>query len=474
MGITDKIKRDFNSFTGSIRRSKLGLGIFEGGEAWYLRNRLADAGKSDKFVTDYDKLFRNSRWQIQRNCKKALASRSTENLSPEQRERLDKRRDWNKWRETDTLLDYFTSFKHSYSSALPSTCYGGGNIKLLRSTKGKGRVGGVTRSHSIWLDPVDAPKELFKYRVRIQNCINWAYKHNLIPVMVTLTTYHQWHDLDNLLEILAGAWTDFSHNGSRRKIFDDFVKGWIRRLEITINDGAEEVTSNKGWHPHYHVVLMIPRDKLKELSEAEQEWRDAWLKAVCRQFEKIEGEVISEGYVNALRKFGLVFSRYDDGTLRPVKDSKYFAKLMGYDSLNVYGGDVELTTDKLKDSKTPFDLMMKTELTAGDIDLFCEYAIATKGIPAVKFSKGFEKQVKEYFDAHPKQSANAPCPDEEIVATISHDIYQFLYRNFKLTELRGKISEGYDALCDWFNQTFTELGCPEFCSLPLAMPRPPT
>ena len=78
------------------------------------------------------------------------------------------------------------------------------------------------------------------------------------------------------------------------------------------------------------------------------------------------------------------------------------------------------------------------------------------------------------MDAHPKQRANAPCPDEDIVATITHDVYQILYRNFKLTELREKISEGYDALCDWFKQTFTELGCPELCEIPLAMPfKPP-
>ena len=442
-------------------------------EAWYLRNQLAIWTKKklpDRFVTDYDELFRNSKWQIQRNCKKALSSRSVENLSLEQRDQLDKRREWNKWRETKTLLDYFTSFKHSYSAQIP----GENGINLVCSTNGKGRITGVIRSHSIWLDSVDAPKELFRYRLRIQDCINWAYKNKLVPIMVTLTTYHQWHDLDNLLKILSGAWTDFSHNGKRRKVFDEFVKGWIRRLEITINDGAEEVTSNRGWHPHFHAILLIPRDKLQELSEAEQEWRDAWAKAICKQFEKVEGEVISESYVKALRKFGLVFSRYDDGDLRPVKDSKYLAKLMGYDSLNVYGGDTEITTDKLKDSKTPFDLMMNPELTAGDIDLFCEYALATKGIPAIKFSKGLEKQVKEYLDAHPEQRANAPCPDEDIVATISHEVYQILYRNFKLTELREKISEGYDALCDWFKQTFTELGCPELCMNPLAMPfKPP-
>lgn len=277
--------------------------------------------------------------------------------------------------------------------------------------------------------------------------------------MMTLTLYHKWHDLRNLLEILTKAWNEFTSNDKKRRgIWNDIVKGWIRRLEITINDGTEEEMSNKGWHPHFHVILMIPKHRLQELSDAEQEWRDAWVKAVCKHFEKVEGEVIGEGYVNALRRHGLLFSRDRKGNLRPVKDSKYMAKIMGYDNAEVFGGDKELTTDTLKDSKTPFDLLLFPELPAGNIDLFCEYALATKGIPAFRFSKDLEKKVREYYAAHPKQSAMSPCPDETVVATISHEAYQIIYQNFKVEELKAKISEGYEAVCDWFKQTFTELG----------------
>ena len=37
------------------------------------------------------------------------------------------------------------------------------------------RVDDICRSHSIWLDPVDAPKELYKWRLRVQKAIAWAY-----------------------------------------------------------------------------------------------------------------------------------------------------------------------------------------------------------------------------------------------------------------------------------------------------------
>lgn len=483
MDIASRIKKGFESFKGSIRRRKLGVGIFnEEREAWYDRSPLGSFLKSPKslphkFVSDYDEIFRQNIWLLHANAKKALAARSILDLSPEIQERLshlERRREWNLWRGAEKLLDYFPSFKFS-DSKLPSTCNPDGNVKLMCSTKKKGRFAGVARSRAIWIDAVEARKLLFKHRLRIQDYIDWGYKQNYIPIMMTLTIYHRWHDLSNLIEILTKAWNEFtSDNLKRRKIFKDMVQAWVRRLEITINDGNDETYSNKGWHPHFHAILFVPKDKLKELSDTEQEWRDAWTKAVCHQFEKVEGEVVGEGFVNALRRHGLLFSRDKDNNLRHVKDSKYLAKILGYDDSAVFGGDKEMTSDSVKDSKTPFDLLLFPELPAENIDLFCEYAVATKGLPAFRTSKGLEKQVREYFAEHPRKCDNAPRPDETIIATISEEVYQFLYHNFKLEELKAQLSKGYDAVCDWFKGTFTELGCPELCDVPLAMPaRPP-
>ena len=60
---------------------------------------------------------------------------------------------------------------------------------------------------------------------------------------------------------------------------------------------------------------------------------------------------------------GLMFSRVYDGdaksygALRHVDDSKYLAKIMGYDPAEVYGGDKEMASATLKNSKIPFDLI---------------------------------------------------------------------------------------------------------------------
>ena len=55
-------------------------------------------------------------------------------------------------------------------------------------------------------------------------------------------------------------------------------------------------------------------------------------------------------------------------------------KIEGYDHLHVYGIDKEVSTNVIKNSKIPFDLLR--EVSAGNIDLWTEYAIATKGVPA--------------------------------------------------------------------------------------------
>lgn len=473
---------------GSKRRKSFGSGYYfvEENQAWYLRNPLRNLTNSllpDKFVTDFGdddgKLSRSDAWLVLRNAKKALSFCSIDKLEPEFRERLEQRRDWNKFRyAAQTVLDLFPSLKHSYSSTLPATCNGGGGLKLVMSEKGKVRFAGVARSHSIWLDPIDSPKELFKYRLRIDRVIDWTYRQKFVPIMVTFTTFHRWHPLRELIDVLQDSWKDmFSYIPGKRRALDVDMKGWLRRLEITINDG-DETSTNAGWHPHFHALILVPQDKLEHLSDMEQDWRDAWVHYVCKNFKKILGEEIDDSYIPAFREHGLVFSRYNHGKykgqLRPVKSGKYLAKIMGCDNAEVFGGDTELTGDKLKNSKSPFDLMLDSSLPAGNIDLWLEYALATKGLPAFKFSKDLENNVKAYFDEHPQfDRTNHDCPTENVIAFVEQSVYQLLYRNFKLDDLKQKVTEGFDSLCDWFKETFTELGVPELCTSPFAMPVKP-
>ena len=614
----------------SRRRSRLGLGVadWRGSEPWYYRNPFYsfDCGCLSESFFGVAPVSTADKMALLRRVKGYLGMRSVDSSLGEC-EHLDQRRDWNRSRRrASTLLDFFPSIKYSYSSLLPTSHRIGfvnlvvSDRKLNNVTGGSvlsSRVASISRSHSIWLDPIDSPKELFKYRLRINDCINWAYGIGLVPVMLTLTIPHFWNDLDKLLIVLRKSWSSFFSGVSHQRRSQAVgFSGYIRRLEITLNDslhsseyslfsqysssssfkknstksssesllklplkgdnseftglpdnsysfafpdmydnraefsdnkennssqslpenfifsgsdtlnflknvntpagrGNREFLSisdrgrknlrerprpvpetNHGWHPHFHAILFVQKDKLKLLSDLEDEWCDAWCKIVCRQFEKVIGQKVPAHSVRAMRHHGFWFSRFVPAMedfpsrlfkkiygseqlvktfpIRPVKDSEYLAKIMGYDPVRVYGIDRELTASSLKNSKTFFDLL-SDEVTASNCDLVCEYAIATKGIPAITFSSGLEKTVAQYFASHPeKKSARSPVPPETLVASIRREVYQILYRNALIPQLLKVATQGYDALCVWLRQVFLDLGLSRLCDDPFALPRPPT
>jgi hypothetical protein len=308
------------------------------------------------------------------------------------------------------------------------------------------------------------------------------------------------------------------------------LQGYIRRMEETLNDGSEfdvgnngnllvpsslgnvsdDVGScgrgsvaaarndlsnvpqsdaisltNAGWHPHYHVILLIPRDKVQVLSDYEETLKDVWLNLVCKYYKQEVGREVPAAYYNAFKEHGLVLSRYKSeehakrcgnrhgkaGDLLEVHDGKYLAKMLGYDSLEVFGGDSEMTSFNSKSNlkcdangiphiggKIPFDLLCE-ELTASNVDLWCEYAIATKGIPCFTFTKGLEKTVAEYYKEHPeeeyvKMSFSTNSSNAVTVGSLARDDYKKLYRSFQVGNMLKIAKYGVDKLSEWLKDNF--------------------
>ena len=440
------------------RRSRLGVGVqnFDHVSPRNYRTCTADAPLFVELPDELlgaKILERNQSFEMLRRAKLYLALRSVEDF--DSLLGLDWRRVWNKeQRVVETLLDLFPSLKFAHESMLPLTArlrkhgidprsvnwqgspwyrqflrdsarrqareadslfpqaervvkcpdvptakglFREEYVDIVASEKDGHvtvRMDDICRSHSIWLDPVDAPKELYKWRLRIQKAIAWAYLNDCVPVMMTLTIFHRWHHLKNLLNVLQNSWDNFlvsSWSARKRRAVMD-LQGYVRRLEITINDGLVsfdgEILPNAGWHPHFHVILFVPKDKFGTVSDMEPQMKKDWADIVAAQFKKEFGEDIDASYMPAFEAHGLHFSRYNKGErkgeLRPVKDSIYLDKIEGYDHLHTYGVDKEVSANVIKNSKIPFDLLR--EVTAGNIDLWTEYAIATKGLPALQFA----------------------------------------------------------------------------------------
>lgn len=537
---------EFKNQPNNKRRSRLGINVqsFAGRKPWNYRSCSSDffsVALSDELL-GAEILERHQVFKMLRRSKLFLSLRTIKDF--EKLLGLDWRREWNKSnpnRPVRTLLDLFVSLKFAHECVLPLTVRlrkrGIDSSYVCRKdspqyrralhnyvTKGQSssfeveyfvsrpdvsvsqdlfvrdyidvvvsekngnlsaRFDDVCRSHSIWLDPVDAPRELYKWRLRVQKAICWAYENDFVPVMMTLTIFHRWHLLKNLLRVLQKSWEKFLISGrpaARRKA-EMKLEGYVRRLEITINDGRDnrlgdsgEPATNSGWHPHFHVILFVPKDKFSVLSNMEAQMKKDWVEIVCSQFKEECGEEIPASYLPAFEEHGLHLSRYRggkfEGQLRPVKDSIYLDKIEGYDHLHVYGIDKEVSSDVVKDSKIPFDLLR--EITAANIDLWCEYAIATKGLPALQFSRPLIKKINAYYEAHPeKNPAPADLPPSKVVAHMETEIYRLFYRNFLIPEMRKKATEGYEVLVTWVKDKLDELGVSSLLDDPAVLPRPP-
>ena len=489
----------------SKRRASLGVDIniwpnespsfFGENSAWYSKHVSSD-------LLEGQHLLRSDRWKLLRRAKDYLSRRL---VAPESFCLLDpyfQRRHPELRDKSFPLLDYFPGLKYSYSVPLPAHVIarnrgvglGDGSFKAhyidvcenLGGSSRRARVSDLMRSRSIRLDPVDAPKHLFVYRLRIRRCISWAYSVGLVPIMMTLTVFHRWHPLKGLLNVLRGAWNYF-FTGTRmavRRAKKMGLVGYIRRAEETINNGSHgsccEVglgNFNSGWHPHYHVILFVERDKLDVVSSMEDELREAWFQAVNRYFEIEFGSPIESSYELSFKRHGLFFSRcigkgfydtrgcdmsfldraIDKSPLRRVDDSEYLAKIFGCDTGSFFGGDSELTGGDVKGSKVPFDLLCDD--TAENVDLWAEYALATKGVMSFFFSRGLESRVSEFYKVHPDEDPVKPLDKtRKVLAQVSRRAYRFVYRLFKVDEMLKVAVKGIDDLRRWFRRLYIENG----------------
>ena len=490
------------------RRKELGIEVhnfdgdsnyfFSADDSRYIRGLTTELDLEKRFQVGSGHFERSDRMNLLRRSKLFLARRSFADLSEENRPKL-----YGAKNKIETVLDCFPSVKYSYSSSLPPKVvmrnhgipedfYGHRKPNEVRyfdvccapdGSSKKARMSDVSRSANIRLDPMDAPRQLFIYRCRIRRCITWGYSVGLVPIMMTLTIFHRWNPLRGLLRVLSRSWDRFFASGrpavTRTKQMG--VQAYIRRLEETITDGKDTQGYNSGWHPHYHVILFVSKDKLSLISDMEEELQEAWFEIVNHFFAEEFGEEIDPSYASSFKKHGLVFSRYSDVDLkssarkksrcvrfakkrkngkrpiRPVDDSDYMAKTVGCDPKVLYTGESEMTSIHAKNSRIPFDLLCDD--TAGNNDLWVEYALATKGLRSFVFSRGLGGRVRDYFEAHPERdSVKSFVKSDKVVAQLENDAYRLLYRACKVDEMLRVAVRGYDSLCDWFKDFYLKLG----------------
>lgn len=509
MRIVNELKKKFN-MSESRRRSHVGMDVVFWNEdglgiiGTFPPNRtVVNFPLPDVILGDLG-LTRKQLYEMLRRSKMLLSMRRAGNAVAKL---LERRKEWNIARlpVIENNLDLFPAVKYSYSSRRPDKH----EISLVVSDGGSVRFDGVVRSCNMRLDPVDAPRIAYNKRKEIQRALQWGYYNDVIPVMLTFTIYHDWtwQPLDKLIAVLRSSYDDmFDHSVGERLRDKIGFKYRIFRMEETLdmknplaahdeqepNEDGERYENKRGkhdgkhgWHPHYHVILFVPKDNLKVLEELEPTLKLRWQKFVQKYYAKFIGKEIPESYLPALYEHGLMISRYSEdvkdkrgkvihkkGEIYQVDDTEYFGKLMGCDSAEMYGGDKEFTNSLNKNAISPFDLL-RMPVTAEIADLWNEYAIATKGKSCFRFARGFKAVIDEYFAQHPdREPVSASKPKESVIAPLKDSVYHLLYRNFKIEDVKRTIvdfvktaglnvSKLHDLLFEWLKKLFIDWGFDE-------------
>lgn len=233
---------------------------------------------------------------------------------------------------------------------------------------------GLMRCHNGWQCPVCSSAISEHRRIELTKAIDTT---GYTPVMLTYTMSHSHNEpLDYLISRLSLAWKTLTAQRAYKQFKNDYgYVGAIRTLEITY--GQEN-----GWHPHFH-VLMLLNDRFQDYkAEMTLELYDVW----NRSLEKHER--------SCSEKHGV------DVTFNKEDIAGYVSKGgMGKEDLpSGWTVTHELTKAQNKIKKeidgrfTPFKLLklyIEGKTWAGN--LFQEYCYAVKGRSQLHWSRGLQQ-----------------------------------------------------------------------------------
>lgn len=249
----------------------------------------------------------------------------------------------------------------------------GALVTLLGASGGRASWSGVEHCNSIWACPCCAARIREGRRNEILKAVHQARSRKWRMFFVTFTVPH---DRETpLRDSLRGLTSAFRRVRNYKSLvpFWNAMVGFIKATEI-------QVGSN-GFHPHLHVLVMTNGCDLIS-GDIESKLKSSWAKAV-----------VKEGLAKPSEKVGVVVEE----TLDPETTADYLVKVQE-NKLTL-----ELSRSDLKSGRegregewhcSPFDLMNKEielPISVGlRKKLFVEFYRATKGVSAIRWSRGLK------------------------------------------------------------------------------------
>lgn len=253
----------------------------------------------------------------------------------------------------------------------------GALVTLLGASGGRASWSGVEHCNSVWSCPCCAARIREGRRNEILKAVHQARDRRWRMFFVTFTVPH---DRETpLKESLRGLTEAFRRIRNYRGLapFWSAMVGFIKAVEVQVG--------SHGFHPHLHVLVMTNGCDLVN-DEIEKKLKASWATAV-----------VKEGLARPKDEVGVVVEE----TLDPETTADYLVKVQE-NKLTL-----EMSRSDLKSGRegregewhcSPFDLMTKEielPISVGlRKKLFVEFYKATKGVSAIRWSRG----LKSLFD----------------------------------------------------------------------------
>lgn len=305
---------------------------------------------------------------------------STQQHNPTEANTKSTSRTVNRWRVRSRI-------QRLLRGALPESDWGrvnrcgwslGSLVSLLGASGGRASWSGVEHCNSVWSCPCCAARIREGRRTEILKAVHQARERKWRMFFVTFTVPHDRETpLRDSLKGLTSAFRRIRNYKSLAPFWNNMV-GFIKAVEVQVG--------SHGFHPHLHVLVMTNGCDLIS-GDIESKLKSSWAAAV-----------VKEGLARPKDEVGVVVEE----TLDPDRTADYLIKVQENKlTLEMSRSDLKGGREGKSEGEwhcSPFDLMTKEIELPISIGLrkklFVEFYRATKGVSAIRWSRG----LKDLFD----------------------------------------------------------------------------
>lgn len=240
---------------------------------------------------------------------------------------------------------------------------------LIESNSETAKFTGLAHCGNSWLCPCCSAKVMAKQAKYIASALDVAKSQGLVAFMATFTIGHNyWLTADEVVSALYESWklAYVCCATSKSKLNSDPFYLFLKNCQVKHYIKVCEINFSykKGWHPHFHVLFFVPKDKISECLKYEvalgERWQEVCKMKLKQQIKKRTENQLQEEYIDNIydkkdpSSVGVFFSKNQKNQIIIQKSSSY---ITGWDLKSEITGSTYKTETKSKSSITIPDLL---------------------------------------------------------------------------------------------------------------------